>query len=152
MICLAAASLEGLLAGRGVKKHLARLRQPPFSPPFAVWIAIGVFYYLICYVVISRVINSPESPLWGIALALMVILLIGNALWNLLFFRRKNVDASTVVMLAYLAVAVIVAILLTRIDRVSSWVFAPYLIYLVYAAWWSISVQRLNRAVGSEVG
>lgn len=109
-----------------------------------------MLYYLICYVVLSRLINSLESPLWVVALTLMLILLIGNALWNLLFFRRKNLEASTVVMLAYLAIAIVVAILLARIDRVSGWVFAPYLIYLVYAAWWSLSVQKLNTCVRSE--
>lgn len=150
-ICLVGVLLEGLFAGRGVKRHLAQLHQPPLSPPFAVWVGIGVLYYLVCFIVLSRLINFWDSPLWGVTLALMLILLIGNAAWNLVFFRLKNVRASTVVMLAYLAIALLVATLLTRIDRVSSWVFLPYLIYLLYAAWWSLSVWRLNREVRSGV-
>jgi benzodiazapine receptor len=149
-ICLAAAALEGLLAGRGVKRRLAQLRQPPHSPPFAVWVGIGLCYYVICFVVLSRLISSPSSILWRAAFALTVALLIGNALWNLVFFRLKNVEASAIILVAYLALALILAIVLNLIDPVSGLVFLPYLIYLAYATWWLLSLRRLNREVRDE--
>jgi translocator protein len=148
--CLAAAALEGVLAGRGVKRRLAQLRQPRYSPPFALWLVIGVCYYLICFVILARLINSAPSPLRGAALALVVALLIGNAIWNLVFFRLKSVEASAIVLMAYLAVALILAILLRRVDPVSSWVFLPYLMYLAYAIWWSLSIRRLNEEVRGD--
>ena len=149
-ICLVAAALEGLLAGRGVKGRLSRLRQPPHSPSFAVWVGIGLCYYLICFVVLTRLINATPSPLRWAALSLMVALLIGNALWNLVFFRLGNLEASAVLLLAYVVLAVMLAILLNRIDPVSGWVFLPYVIYLAYAAWWLLSLRRLNRGVRGE--
>jgi benzodiazapine receptor len=144
-ICFGVVALEGLFAGPGVRQRLAQLKQPHYSPPFAVWMAIGGVYYLICFVVLSRLINSTESPLHGAALAAMLLLLIGNAVWNLTFFRLKNVEASTIVMVACVAAALVVEILLTRIDPVARWVFLLYLLYLVYAAWWSVSIRKLNR-------
>jgi hypothetical protein len=39
--CVAAAALEGLLAGDGVRQRLAELRMPPYWPPFPVWLVIG---------------------------------------------------------------------------------------------------------------
>ncbi len=150
-VCIVAAAFEGLLAGRGVKRRLTELRQPPHSPPFAVWVGIGLFYYLICFVILSRLIRSTPSPLRWLAIAFVAALLIGNALWNLVFFRHKNVEASVAVAVVYAAVALTVAILLVLVDSVSAWVFLPYLIYLAYATWWMLALRRLNRKVGREV-
>lgn len=144
-ICIVAAALEGLFAGPGVKRRLTELRQPSHSPLFAVWIGIGLCYYLICFVVLSRLIASRPTPLRWTAFALVAALLIGNALWNLVFFRHKNVEASAIVSLAYAAVALTVSILLILVDPVSAWVFLPYLIYLAYATWWVLALRRLNR-------
>jgi tryptophan-rich sensory protein len=150
-ICVVAAALEGLFAGRGVKGRLAQLRQPPGSPRFAVWVAIGLCYYAICFVVLSRLIASTPSPLRWAAFAAMIALLIGNAVWNLVFFRRKNVDASVMVLMAYVGIALAVIILLILVDPVSALVFLPYLLYLAYATWWLLSLRSLNREVRGEV-
>jgi benzodiazapine receptor len=150
-ICVAAAVLEGLFAGREVKRRLAELRQPPHSPPFGVWVAIGLAYYLICFVVLTRLGASATSPLRWLAFALVVVLLSGNAAWNLTFFRQKNIEVSAIVSLVYAAVALSVAVLLAVVDSVSALVFLPYLIYLAYGTWWVLALRRLNRGVGSEV-
>ena len=150
-ICIAAAALEGIFAGRGVKLRLAQLRQPPYSPPFAVWVGIGLLYYLICFVVLSRLLASTPSPLRSAALASVVALLIGNATWNLVLFRYKNVEASAIVSVVYAVLALAVAILLTLVDPVSAWMFLPYLIYLAYATWWVLALRRLNRRAPFEV-
>jgi tryptophan-rich sensory protein len=150
-ICVAAAVLEGLLAGRGVKRRLTELRQPPHSPPFGVWVVIGLAYYLICFVVLTRLVDSTASPLRWLAFALVVALLIGNAAWNLTFFRHRNIEASAIVSLVYAAVALSVTALLAVVDSVSALVFLPYLVYLAYGTWWVLALRRLNRAVESEV-
>jgi translocator protein len=112
-----------------------------------VWVCIGLCYYLTCFVVLSRLIDSTPSPLRWAAFALVTALLIGNAAWNLVFFRYKNVEASFIVSVAYAAVALTVAILLILVDPVSAWVFLPYLIYLTYATRWVLALRRLNREV-----
>jgi len=135
------------MAGGGIKSRLSQLRQPRYSPALPVWIAIGVGYYAICFVVLTRLFRSGPSSLRGAALAAMVALLIGNALWNLAFFRFGNLEASTTILTIYAALAVILAILLGLVDVVSVWAFLPYLVYLGYAAWWMLSLRRLNTPV-----
>jgi tryptophan-rich sensory protein len=149
-ICLAAAALEGLLAGRGVRAHLARLNQPRYSPPFAVWVGIGLCYYLICFIILTRLTASTRSAATGVAFALIAALLIGNAVWNLVFFRLKNLEASAIVQLAYIAIALMLAVVLTFVDPVSRWVFLPYVVYLAYATWWLMGLRRLNRTVRDD--
>ena len=151
VICIVAAVLEGLFAGRGVKRRLAELRQPPHSPPFGVWVVIGLCYYLICFVVLTRLVDSTTSPFRWVAFASVVALLIGNAVWNLAFFRHKNIEASATVSVAYAAGALSVAVLLAVVDSVSALVFLPYLVYLAYGTWWVLALRRLNREPGPEV-
>jgi tryptophan-rich sensory protein len=85
-----------------------------------------------------------------LAFALVVALLFGNAVWNLTFFRHKNIEASAIVSVAYAALALSITILLIVVDSVSALVFLPYLIYLAYGTWWVLALRKLNRAVGTE--
>ena len=144
-VCLAAAALEGVLAGRGVRRRLTELRQPRYSPPFAVWVAIGVGYYVIAAVVLARALDAPPSGLRWIVLSLISALLLMNALWNLAFFRLKHLTVAAIIAVAYAPVAVSLMALLAGADPVSAWVFLPYVVYLGYAAWWILSLRRLNR-------
>ena len=134
-VCLAAAALEGVLAGRGVRRRLTGLRQPRYSPPFAVWVAIGVGYYVIAAVVLARALDAPPSGLRWIVLSLISALLLMNALWNLAFFRLKHLTVAAIIAVAYAPVAVSLLALLAGADPVSAWVFLPYVVYLGYAAW-----------------
>jgi len=43
-ICLGAAALEGVCAGKNVKAHFAKLKWPRYSVPLGVWYIIGAAY------------------------------------------------------------------------------------------------------------
>lgn len=143
-ICLGAAGLEGWCSGPGVRRRLAELRQPEFSPPFAAWIAIGMAYYLIGFVVLFRLLRTDPSARRTAALAATAALLAANALWSLAFFRRRSLGAGASILAAYAALAVILEALLIGLDRTAAAVFAAYVLYLGYAVWWLRSVRRLN--------
>jgi len=63
MICILAATLEGVCAGKHVKSYLAGLRWPRYSTPLWVWYIIGALYYLIFCFVIYRVLRSDNEPI-----------------------------------------------------------------------------------------
>ncbi|HKP36622.1 MAG TPA: hypothetical protein VJT71_07160 [Pyrinomonadaceae bacterium] len=48
-ICLGAAALEGLCAGKNVKSYFATLTFPPYAAPPGVWYGIGFVYYAIFF-------------------------------------------------------------------------------------------------------
>jgi tryptophan-rich sensory protein len=145
-ICAAAAALEGLGAGSGVRSRLEALRQPAHSPPFAGWVVIGIAYYAICFAVLFRVLRLPASQSRAAALAATVGLLLGNALWSYAFFRRGSLAAGVAVLTGYAALAVILEALLVRLDGVAAGVFLVYVLYLGYAIRWLRSLRRLNAA------
>jgi translocator protein len=143
-ICILGALLEGVAAGPGVRQRLAALRKPRWALSFGPWIVVGVLYYVVCFVVLFRLLNLPISLRRSFALATTVLLMAANAGFNLFFFRRANLYASFLFFFPYSAIAVALAVQLFLLDRLASTVFAPYLLYFPYATAWGYHLWRLN--------
>ena len=143
-ICAAAAALEGVLAGRGVRDRLAELRLPRYSPPIALWFVIGGLFYAVCFTVLYRLFLLPASGSRTAALALILGVMLMNALWNLIFFRMRDPFLSFVGFLPYVLLVLALLAVLLGLDRTAAWVLLPYVLYLVYATAWGYGVWRRN--------
>jgi len=149
-ICTAAALLEAVLAGRGVKQRFAEFRLPSFSPPLGIWVGIGFFYYLVCFLILHRLLSDGLSRrLTSVAFALMLVVMLFNAAWNYLFFRRRSVRASFVALFPYAALILTLAGLLLGFDPIGAGILLPYLVYLTYVTWWTYRLWRINDSVDS---
>jgi translocator protein len=144
VICAVGAILEGLAAGRGVRQRLRELRQPPYSPPFALWVAIGGLYYVVCFVAAYRLLQTAMPAASSLAFALLLVLMAANAAWNYVFFRRKALGVAAAMSVPYAFVALALLLVLGRLDRVAFWSLLPYVAYLPYAAWWQFALRRAN--------
>ncbi|HZI63372.1 MAG TPA: tryptophan-rich sensory protein [Thermoanaerobaculia bacterium] len=144
-ICGLAALLEGGLAGGGVRTHFATLRLPRYSPPLWAWVLIGALYYVACFIVLYRLfVLESRTLLWGVAMSLALLMLVINAVWNLLFFRLKSLRASVLALVPYSLVVLGLALSLIPLDPLAAWVLVPYIVYLVYANTWVYSLWRAN--------
>ena len=146
-ICAAAAAFEGILAGRGVKQRFVQLHMPRLSPPLNIWIIIGTAYYVICFVVLYRLLMLRPASLRTAALGLVLMVLLTNAFWNYLFFRLRSLRLSFIAGVLYSFVALGLLTLLCKLDRVAAWVLLPYAVYLFYANWWGYALWRTNPMV-----
>lgn len=145
-ICVLAALLEGGLAGGGVRAYFATLRLPRYSPPLWAWVVIGALYYLTCFIVLYRLFGlESRGLLWGVAMGLALLMLVINAVWNLLFFRLKSLGASVLALVPYSLVVLALVLSLASLDPVAAWALAPYTVYLVYANAWVYNLWRTNR-------
>ena len=146
-ICALAAAAEGILSGKRPMEVLATLRLPRFTPPPWLWIIIGVFYYVICFSVLTRLLQMDGSHrLQYSATVLMIVLLGLNALFNYVLFRSRNVQAAFMLFIPYVLVAVALQICLFCVDKIAGFIFVPYLAYLVFATVWGYELWRLNQA------
>src|SRR5262245_44537571 len=94
-ICVVAATAEAILSGKRPMEMLATLHLPRFTPPLWTWIIIGVLYYVICFTVLTRLLQMDGSNrLQYSATVLMIVLLGLNALFNYVLFRSRNVQAA----------------------------------------------------------
>lgn len=145
-ICVAAAALEGVCAGSGVKAFFATLRAPRHSAPLPVWYAIGVVYYVTFGFVVYRLLGLADGDLLARAtLALVAAMMIANAVWNLIFFRARNLFAAFIVASAAPIPDVMLLLCLLRLDAPAALALVPYLIYRVYAVWWGYALWTANR-------
>jgi tryptophan-rich sensory protein len=148
-ICAVAAILEGAAAGPDVKKRLASLRVPRWALPFRAWIVVGAIYYVLCFVVLFRLLTVQPSNLRTLALAATVMLMAANAAFNLVFFRWGDLRASFLFFFPYSGLALGLFVLLVLVDPLASAVFGPYLVYFVYATAWGYQVWCLNPRTGT---
>jgi tryptophan-rich sensory protein len=142
-LCIAAALLEAVCAGRGVRQRMAALRWPSYSVPFSGWMVIGGVYYVICFTVLIRLMLT-TSPLRTLTFALLGMVMVVNALWNVFFFRTGDLRHAFLVGLLYSAAALVLLVTLWQVDDVAASCFSPYVIYLFYANVWSYRVWKLN--------
>lgn len=145
IICGAAAVAESVLAGGGVCQRLAQLRMPAYSPPFALWLVIGLLFYAMCFIVLRHLLaGAASSGPQLVALMLLILVLVANALWNVLFFRWRDLRASFVAFIPYAVVVAALAAVLFRVYPFGAALFACYCMYLTYATWWVYHLWRLN--------
>ncbi|MEP6686645.1 MAG: tryptophan-rich sensory protein [Verrucomicrobiota bacterium] len=148
IICLAAAALEGICAGTGIKDYFRRLKWPSYSPPLLAWYAIAAGYYAILFICAYRIlVRSTTLPFRNIAFALLLCVVFLNAIWNLLFFRAKNLAATFVLSVCYSVVVVALWYCLSQFDCIAAAAIGVYGLYLIYANIWSYRLWRSN--VGS---
>jgi tryptophan-rich sensory protein len=150
-VCVLAAALEGLCAGRNVKSFYASLRFPAYSAPLWVWSIIGGVYYIIFWFVLYRLLRLESSALRTTALALMVFMMIVNALTNYVIFRARNLRLSFIVGCLFPSMDVTLLILLVQLDTFAVWSLVPYLIYRIYAVWWGYASWKLNRPSATQL-
>ncbi len=145
LICGIAAALEGVFAGKNVKGVLGKFRAPKFSPPFWLWVIIGILYYLICFVVLFRILRYDDNfAIRYTAFGLILVVMTLNAVWNYFFFRRRNLRGSFRLAIVYTFAAIALFICLWQFDLIAAYALIPYFLYLVYAFYWGLGLLRLN--------
>jgi len=129
-----------------VKALFATLRMPKYSAPLLVWYVIGVTYYVTFGFILYRllVLPSPNRLAQG-ALALVVVMMFANALWNLIFFRARNFYLAFVTGSVAPVPDLLLFVCLLRLDSLAALALAPYLAYRAYAVWWGYALWAANR-------
>jgi tryptophan-rich sensory protein len=74
----------------------------------------------------------------------VLLLLIANASWNWIFFRKKDLWLSFVFFVPYWLLSLMLAGVLHRIRSPLLGWYTLYAAYLLYASWWGYRVWRLN--------
>jgi tryptophan-rich sensory protein len=144
-VCIVAAALEGVCAGKNVKSFFAKLRFPPYSAPLWLWSIIGGLYYLIfCFVLYRLLRLNSDSALRPSALALILFMMIVNALANYIIFRARNLRLNFVVGALFPVMDIALFLCVVQLDQIAAWSLIPYLLYRIYAVWWCYGLWKVN--------
>jgi tryptophan-rich sensory protein len=153
MVCAATAALEGICAGTKVTEFFSSNRFPRYSAPLWAWSIIGAAYYLIFGFVFYRVLGIDQSiDLRSVAVALIIFMMVANALSNYVIFRMKDLRLGFVIGSIFPLLDLALFACLLQLDSTASVALAPYLIYRVYAVYWGYALWKANlRPNGSAV-
>ena len=144
-VCVVAAALEGVCAGKNVKTFFATLRFPRYSAPLWVWSIIGALYYVVFWFVLYRLLRlDSDSALRTAAVALLLFMMVVNALSNYIIFRVRDLRLAFIVGALFPIFDFALFICLIQLDKLAAWSLAPYLLYRIYAVWWGYKLWKIN--------
>lgn len=133
----------GTLLGGGTEQIYALINKPPLSPPGIVFPIVWSVLYLLMGIsayFLSNERNSKTSEL----LKLYWIQLILNALWPLVFWRLKTYILAALIIIFILLLVAIITLKSLKINKLSSYLLVPYVIWLLFALYLNIGVALLN--------
>ena len=133
----------GLGSLPGGDMGLDGLVKPPLAPPAwlypVAWTILYVLMAVAAYLVSVSVDVDRQQPLQLYWLQLAV-----NALWPLFFFRLEWRLFAFVWLLTLLALAALTAWNFRPISQTAFYLFIPYLLWLLFAAYLNLSFYVLN--------
>ncbi|EOT38864.1 TspO/MBR family protein [Enterococcus dispar] len=148
LLCVLGVEAVGILSGvfaRDIAATYANLNTPPFSPPGniigIIWTVlyglIGTALYFILNASSSKKVKNQALFLFGLQLLL-------NFIWSIVFFGGENFWLGVVIVLLLLATVFSCLIRFYSIQKLATFLFTPYFIWCIYAAYLAIGLAIKN--------
>lgn len=144
IVAQAAGAIGSFFTAGSVSNWYAYLEKPAFSPPnflFApVWLALYVLMGLAAFLVWrKRQAVSAKSTLW-----LYLVHLAFNAAWSVIFFGLHSPGWAFLEILVLWLLIALVGFKFFKISRLAGILFAPYFLWVSFAAVLNFFIWRLN--------
>jgi translocator protein len=140
----AAGAIGNLLQGGDVGAAYLALDRPAWAPPQTAFGIVWPVLYVVVAVAAWRVWSRAGWAGARTALVLWAVQLVVNSLWPGVFFGLEAFGAAlgVIVVLAILIAATLVRF--AQHDRPAALLFAPYLLWVLYAAALNAAIWRSN--------
>lgn len=119
----------------------ASLQKPSFNPPNWIFAPVWSVIYVLIAIAGWRTWNAKRE---GISMKVWVTQLVLNFLWSPVFFGARQIGPALVIIGALLIAIVVFILLRRRSDPVAAWLFAPYLLWVMFATVLNWSIFVLN--------
>lgn len=133
----------GALLGGGTSQIYSTLNKPPLSPPGIVFPIVWSILYLLMGIGAYFLSNERKIEISKL-LKIYWIQLILNALWPLAFWRLQAFWLAAVIIIAILFLVVWLTLEAFKINKLSSYMFIPYIVWLLFALYLNIGIAVLN--------
>ncbi len=123
----------------------ADIQKPWFTPPN--WLFGPVWTLLFTGLIVSfyRILRlDPQTPGRRRAIIIFIVQIAFNALWSIAFFGLRSPGLGLVVIVFLWSSIVVNMIAFRRLDRLSSWIFPPYLAWVTFAGALNVAIFLMN--------
>lgn len=128
------------------------LRRPKLQPPD--WLFGPAWTLILALAAASAVLAWRAAPDQTARMAVVALFILNgalNILWNVLFFTRKRPDHALIEVVALWLSILAPIVAFQPFAPSASWLLAPYLIWVGFAAYLNLEIVRLNRPFGASV-
>jgi benzodiazapine receptor len=144
-MCLGVGMLGSLVTRPEIPTWYAALNKPSWTPPPLVFpIAWTALYILMAFSFWRLWEREPRFGARSSAMAWFLVQLTLNAAWSPIFFGWHSTKVSLVVIAALLFAISMTMVFASRVDRVATYLLAPYLAWVAYASTINAGVVVLN--------
>jgi benzodiazapine receptor len=145
--CLAIGYLSSIVTKSSVDTWYPTIIKPSFNPPNWVfpiaWTTLFVFMGIAGGLVWDKIKIKPDEV--KKALVFFAIQLALNALWSLLFFGLRNPMLAMIEIILLWLMIYETFVKFNKIDKISGYLFVPYLLWVSFAAVLNVSIWWLNQ-------
>lgn len=142
--CFGVAALGGWLTSMGMPDWYATLRKPSFNPPSWIFAPVWTTLYLAMGVAAWLVWRQAGFDGGLTALSLFFVQLGLNLAWSGIFFALRSPGWALVDIIALWSAILVTMLLFFRHSTVAGWLFAPYILWVSFAAVLNAAIVRLN--------
>lgn len=125
-------------------KEFANLDKPFLAPPGIVFMIAWFILYVLMSISVYMISES-NNPNKKDAISIYILQLIINSLWTLFFFGLKVRLLAFFWIILLIIVVISMIISFSKINKTAAKLQIPYIIWLFFAAYLTISVYLLNR-------
>lgn len=147
LIAEAVGVLAGILSREGTEIYNLSVQKPPLSPPQWLFPVVWGILYALMGVGAGLVALTPASPQRSRGLNLMVIQLIVNFFWPLLFFNAQAYGFAFFWLLLLLILVLLMTLSFRQTSPLAALLQIPYLLWLLFALYLNGAVWFLNRSI-----
>lgn len=136
-----ASAIGSLFTANSVSSWYVTLIKPSFNPPSwvfgPVWTILYILMGISLYLVWIKKFDKTAFTFFGIQLFL-------NALWSILFFGLKSPLFAFIEIIFLWAAILITIFYFYKINKISAYLFIPYILWVGFAAILNVSIIVLN--------
>jgi benzodiazapine receptor len=148
----AAGTIASLATLPNIPSWYVDLAKPPMTPPNWLFGPAWTLLYSLMAIAFFRVLGHSAKPRDAIRQAAGRLGVIGaflaqlalNAIWSIAFFGLHNPALGLAVIAALIAAIAATMVRFRRVDRPAFWLLAPYLAWVLFAAYLNCGVWWLN--------
>ena len=119
------------------------LTRPPLSPPSVVFPVVWTLLYTLMGISAALIFNSNKNK-WNFSLSIWVAQIAVNFLWSIIFFNFQAFLLAFVWLLLLWLLILIMIILFYRQNKLASLLQIPYLLWVTFAGYLTLSIYLLN--------
>lgn len=119
------------------------LIKPPLSPPGILFPIVWTILFILMGISIYRIVMTEDYEVDSLRILYFTQLII-NALWTPIFFGLNAYLFAFIWLLLLLTLVVIMTFKFYKLDRISSYLLIPYIIWLLFAGYLNLGIYILN--------